>query len=469
MSTAPTLTPTPMRAPTFWTAVLLLAALASAPASRAQPSDFSAVDALVRSSLPELGGGAELLVLQHGAVVFREQYGTWDSTAAVPIASATKWLSAGVLMSLVDEGRLSLDAAAVEYVPSFGGDKAGITVRQLFSHTSGLQRENNAVLNSGTITLAEAADALALVPVAAPPGRDFAYGGVSMQVAGRVAEVAGGGPLPSGAAWDSLFARRIARPLGMRRTDYDLVGGVTPGPTDNPRIAGGAQSTAADYARFLQMLLDGGLYRGTRVLSQAAVDTMLADQTRGARIVASPYIGLSQLVGMPELARTRYGVGVWREVVDTSTGRLLEASCQGAFGFSPWIDVDRDVVAVLAIGGRLADAFPTYIELKGLVRAAVPLTTAAEGTAGPTALSLGVGPNPSRGGARVSFRLPEGGPVRLVLYDLLGREVRVLLDGGLPAGPHDVRLDTAHLPVGLYVLRITAGSDRATARVSVVR
>jgi CubicO group peptidase (beta-lactamase class C family) len=87
------------------------------------------------------------------------------------------------------------------------------------------------------------------VALAAPPATQFAYGGLSMHVGGRMAEVA------SGQLWDALFAQRIAIPLGMTHTEYEGLG-----PSNNPRIDAGARSSLDDYGRFLEMLLGGGVF-----------------------------------------------------------------------------------------------------------------------------------------------------------------------------------------------------------------
>ena len=102
----------------------------------------------------------------------------------------------------------------------------------------------------------------------------------------------------------------------------------------------------------------------------------------------------------------------------------------------------------------------TYVEVRGAVSAD---ETAAAG------VSLGVPrPNPTAGAARLAFTLGETGPVRLTLHDALGREVRVLASGTLSAGPHEAAVP-AGLPPGVYVVRLPAGPDSRTTRLTVVR
>jgi hypothetical protein len=78
-------------------------------------------------------------------------------------------------------------------------------------------------------------------------------------------------------------------------------------------------------------------------------------------------------------------------------------------------------------------------------------------------------PNPARGQVTLGFALAEAGPVRLALYDVLGREVAVPLSAPLGAGPHEVTVPTSGLGAGVYVVRLEAGGEVASSRITVVR
>ncbi len=439
-----------MRVPRSTVRALVLVAglLSAAPQTRAQ--DVGAVTRLLQDSLPRLGGG-ELILVGPAGVTYRRSVGTWDSTRALPIASATKWLSGALLMTLVDDGSLRLDDPVARWLPAFTGAAGTMTVRQLFSHTSGLPGESPCVRNAAT-TLAACVDAIAGIPLFAPPGTRFAYGGTSMHVAGRIAEVAGGAP------WDSLFARRIARPLGMRQTAYEN----RARPTDNPHIGGGAWSTASDWSRFLQMLLARGTYGTRRILSPAAVEALVADQTGGAAIVYTPYTQYAYLD--PTLPATRYGIGNWRERV-AADGTLARSSSQGAFGWSPWVDWATGTAGVLAVFDELPRVMPTYVHLHRLLGGAVTAVPLTDGPA-PVDPVLSVTPNPSRGAPVFHVVLAAPGPVRLTVVDALGRTVGVVFDGALGAGTHRFPGATALRP-GLYVARLhTPGGAQSQAFVA---
>ncbi|HEY1068193.1 MAG TPA: serine hydrolase domain-containing protein, partial [Pirellulales bacterium] len=154
----------------------------------------------------------------------------------------------------------------------------------------------------------------------------FSYGGLSMQVAGAVAEVA------TGEQFIDLFAERIAEPLGMANTSFVIASDT------NPRVAGGVESTASDYSRFMDMLANDGVDRvtGTRILTSAAVNEMLTRQTNdGQPIANSP------------ADNNYYGVGVWVNQL-TQAGPPVEALAAGARGFHSWIDQQNDLVFTFA-------------------------------------------------------------------------------------------------------------------------
>ena len=280
--------------------------------------------------------------------LLEQAVGTLTPVSQVAIASATKTLSAAVLMSLVDSRHVQLDDFVGQYLPEWNtGAKAAITLRMCFAHTSGMPN-GAAAISDDTITLRQAAAQLATLPLQSLPGAAFAYGGVSMHVAGAVCEVA------TGQSWATLFAQRVTAPLGMTATDFGAFG-----PTQNPRIAGGAQSTLRDYARFVAMLRNRGTWNGVQVLSAQSVDTMLTAQTVGIPVVGSPH---------PDNAP--YGIGIWIDRRDAQ-GRTLLASGVGAFGFAGWVDRVHDLSGTFAVRYLNQITYPYLERIYGEVDAAV--------------------------------------------------------------------------------------------------
>ncbi|MDQ2948240.1 MAG: beta-lactamase family protein, partial [Acidobacteriota bacterium] len=119
----------------------------------------------------------------------------------------------------------------------------------------------------------------------------------------------------------------------------------------NCRIAGGLYGTLDDYGRFLQMQLAGGSFAGKRILSRESTLLMRTDQVHAAAIAYSPF-----KMAFPD-EPTRYGFGTWLNSVD-GHGVGISVSDGGAYGTRPWIDFDRDLIAV----------FFTQTPLRGIFR-----------------------------------------------------------------------------------------------------
>ncbi len=298
--------------------------------------DFSTIEKLLIEGLPETDNVVGLSVIdREGEVVYKQSFGEWNGSTDVPvmIASATKWFSAAALMSLVDDGILSLDTTVGEHFPQFTGAAAGITLRQCFSHTSGLWGTLFLWPATESHTLADVPDRLAAEELHAEPGEALLYANMGMQLAGAVAQKV------TGKSWESLFAERVGAPCGLTATEYKPLGGMS------LDVGGTISTTLDDFTAFVAMLHAKGVAAdGTRVLSEAAVDTMQTDQTRGARIERSAYRPYRKLD--EEFGDARYGVGCWLEDIDPATGRAGFASSGGAFGAMPFIDRRRGFAGV---------------------------------------------------------------------------------------------------------------------------
>ncbi|HEU0051571.1 MAG TPA: serine hydrolase domain-containing protein [Longimicrobium sp.] len=332
--------------------VLLEAACERSPTSAAGSCDarflplVERMDSLVAvRRLP----GAAIYLSRGDDVLCDRAVGGYGPDEVVPIASASKWLTAATLLNLVDEGRVELDAPVSARLPGFEDDKAAITLRQLLSHTSGIERGDLCVTSRFT-TLEECAAKIAQAPLDYVPGREFRYAGASFTVAGRLAEVA------AGKTWAELFDERIRRPLEMETTEWP--------DTRNPTLSTAAWSSARDYAKLLRMIADGGSWRGRRILSPAAIAEMTRDE-----------VGTIPMTRTPRLDSRGYGLGMWRDEVGPG-GRALRVSGVGASGFLPWIDFERDLVGVIVIPPRDGDDVVWYrvaTEMQAEIRQLVPV------------------------------------------------------------------------------------------------
>lgn len=274
--------------------------------------------------------GAVVLIARNGKLVMFESYGFRDKDAKIVmtndaifrIASMTKPIVTLAAMMLMEEGKLTLADRVSTYIPAFADTKVAVakkkddgtnevvlepqfrpmTVHDLMRHTSGLtygaaganpvkQSYLDMKVNDRTQTNAEMADKLAKLSLLYQPGTTWEYS-MSTDVLGRVVEVASSMPL------DKFIEERITKPLKMGDTAFEVAAdkkarGAKPmreGPKNElPSIpdvtekftwrsgGGGMVSTAADYARFLQMFANGGQLDGVRLVSRKTIDLMTAD------------------------------------------------------------------------------------------------------------------------------------------------------------------------------------------------
>ena len=288
-------------------AFIVVTALLTAGATAQPAYDFSLVTslaegALIGQNVADPIRGFELLLMKDGTIVYDRAFGLWQIGQVGNADSATKTISGAVIMALVDSSPrpFSLATRLSDYIPEFTGAKRTITIAQAFSHMGGFG--NSSAVGDSTITLYQAALEIAAAPLRYFPGTNFSYGGVSMHAAGAVAEIAGQAP------WNTLYQQRIAAPLNLTRTRFVLTSPA------NPRIAGGCESNAAEFATFMEMLRRGGMHGATRVLSESAVNQMFTRQ---------PPVGVP-VANSPLNDSSDYGVGVWLDQRDAN-GRLVGA------------------------------------------------------------------------------------------------------------------------------------------------
>jgi CubicO group peptidase (beta-lactamase class C family) len=286
--------------------------------------------------------GAVVLVLRDGKPVYERAFGWSDKEAGrrmtvdtiFRIASQTKAITSAAILMLMEEGRLTLNTPVSQFIPGFRNAsvavrnengvsivpaRRAITIRDLLTHTAGVSYGTDMTVASqyearglgpaagyGWYTAdkdegtCDTMERLATLPFVAHPGEAFVYG-YNTDILGCVVERA------SGMSLDRFIAERITGPLGMTDTHFflpadkrDRLAAVySPGPdgtivrapdgargqghyVDGPRrnFSGGAGlvSTARDYARFLEMIRNGGALDGVRILSPRAVALMTTNQ-----------------------------------------------------------------------------------------------------------------------------------------------------------------------------------------------
>lgn len=328
--------------------------------------------------------GASGLIARDGKIVFRGYWGEMKPDSIVRMYSMTKAVTGVAAMTLYEEGKFSLTDPLSKYLPEFTHMTVGtarapadgpITVRDLFRHTTGLDyagpKDENGdpaykkieMLGGAPLVsfdLQEAVKRLATVPLNDQPGTRFRYG-YSIDVLGRLVEVLAGKPL------DQVFEERIFRPLGMKDTSFYVSeekwsrlatlyapkkeGGIQKSTGSAQEsfkkkpalLLGGAglTSTLDDYARFYQMLLNGGELDGVRILGRKTVELMRVDHLGGL-----PHAGPT----LPEWA----GFGL-TFAVNPGPGKSPELGSEGAYwwggaaGTSFWIDPKERLFGIFLI------------------------------------------------------------------------------------------------------------------------
>ncbi|MBV9565298.1 MAG: beta-lactamase family protein [Bradyrhizobium sp.] len=343
--------------------------------------------------------GAIVLIQQHGKPVFHESFGVQDVVSKAPITdktifrlfSMTKAITAVVSMQMLEEGKIRLDDPVSKYIPSFADVKVGVekkaedgtstlelvpphhvpTVLDLMRHTSGVtygfygdtlvrKAYRAANIYAGDFDLAEFAERIAKLPLQDQPGTLWNYGH-STDVLARVMEVAAGKSLYE------IEKEKLFDPLGMSDTGFFVTDPekqklmAQPVPNDSDfrvgRIndptkvkkwqsaSGGMVSTMADYARFTQMLLNGGTLDGKTYLQPATFKQMTTDQVGpGAGIGRDTFYfpGDGFGFGLGLAVRTDPG-----NAKPSPPGDLGELKWDGASGCYFVVDRKRDMFFVL--------------------------------------------------------------------------------------------------------------------------
>jgi CubicO group peptidase (beta-lactamase class C family) len=332
--------------------------------------------------------GAVLLIARNGKVAWLDALGFQERKSQTPmqtdsifrIASMSKPITSTAIMLLAEEGKLDIGAPVAQYLPEFremtvGVEKAApkraMTVQDLLRHTSGLTygifgnspvdelyRKSNMFASK---SLAEMVTTIAHLPLAHQPGEFWEYS-VSADVLGRIVEVAGGMDL------DAFVAARITGPLHMTDTgfylnrsqaarlahaDAALMTIGSPDPTVKPAIlsgGGGMLSTAGDYARFCQMMLNGGELDGVRILSSKTVALMTSDQLPPSTDRHTSVAKILDAFGPTPEMGTSFGLG-FAVRVDSGRnpvpGSVGDFSWAGIYGTYFWVDPKEKLAAVL--------------------------------------------------------------------------------------------------------------------------
>ncbi|OCX53364.1 serine hydrolase [Mucilaginibacter sp. PPCGB 2223] len=351
----------------------LLVLLAITLYTRAQ-NRFAKVDAWLAANTQQMGGRAILLIFKDGHIVYTgaksdmsgmqkmfaqmvakrtgkpANLQDYTSTTQQPIASCSKWLSAALVMTFVEEGKLKLDDTVGKYLPVLTtAGKGSITLEQCLSHRTGIKApslmDDLAEMRKEQ-NMDDAIKDIAAMPIEGKPGTVFRYSNVGLQIAGAILEKISGKP------FEELFEQCIAKPLGMKNSDFGHAKVALP--------AGGGNSTPEDYINFLTMILNKGMFNGKRILSEKSIQLMQVDRIalNNTKVAYSP----------AEAGDVGYGFGEWVNKGASLTSPAVMVSSPGLFGSYPLIDNQRHYAAFLMTYYLRAEGKQKrYTELKQLI------------------------------------------------------------------------------------------------------
>jgi CubicO group peptidase (beta-lactamase class C family) len=300
-------------------------------------NNFSELDAILQQKQKLLGKDYVVMIWKKDdTLVYKKEVGEFNSKTQAPIASCSKWLTAAVVMSFVDEGKLSLDDKITKWLPEFAKyGKNYITIRHCLSHMTGIRSEPITLARllerKKYGSLEDEVNAFAAKDIQANPGEEFRYSNIGLNIAARICEII------SKRHFDVLARQRLFVPLGMRRTTF----GTLDGSAVNP--SGGALSTPEDYMHFLIMMMNKGIYQGKRILSEEAVNSLLTVHTIPELIKYAPKAAEG----------FNYALGAW--VAEEKDGKATVITSPGLFGTWPMIDYCRGYAYLFFVKNLLGE------------------------------------------------------------------------------------------------------------------
>ncbi len=367
--------------------------------------------------------GALTVVARHGKIVHFNVQGWADAEKKKPLkadtifrlASQTKPVTGVAVMIAFEDGKFLMNDPVSKYLPEFKDmtvytedglvdAESPITVRQLMSHTSGLtlhffdnpvskMYRENGVVSVVPLSLADYVKKVAEQPLLAQPGTAWNYS-TGMDVLGRLIEVW------YGTSYEEFLQARLFRPLGMKDTTFhvpmskkeriaqayvpDEKNGMAPLPDDHDwsvdkllthkraeKGGGGLMSTAADYMRFAQMLVNGGELDGVRILSPTSIKLMSANHLPES-------MGDSPLSSLGNYAFSMPGIGfgltvsvITDPVAAGMAGPAGQYGWGGAFSTDFWIDPESELVGMILTQLLPSGTYPTRARMQQMTYQAV--------------------------------------------------------------------------------------------------
>jgi len=356
--------------------------------------------------------GMTVMVVRRGQIGHFEAIGRQGPVATAPMAhntifrifSMTKPIVSVGIMMLLEEGHVLLSDPVAKFIPEFARQKVGVerngklelvpvqnpmTIQDLLRHTSGItydhtgnglvqQLYKNSPLRNRKITNAEHATMVAELPLICQPGAEWNYSR-STDILGRIIEIISGKPL------GAFLTERILAPLQMAETAFHtaaenagrLAEAFPNDPWSGEKVqlfdmlekpvmesgGGGLVSTTMDYARFCQMLLNGGTLDGNRIIGRKTLELMASDHLAPEVKIQGALMPPGHGFGLGFAVRRQRGIAPF-------PGSVGEFFWSGRAGTFFWIDPTEELFAVFMMQGPEQRQYMRLL-LRDLVFAAV--------------------------------------------------------------------------------------------------
>jgi CubicO group peptidase (beta-lactamase class C family) len=310
--------------------LLILFQVADAQKKVVNAMELPDVDAFLKTNKKALGAAAVVVYKDDKVVFTTTNNDFFNAKTQAPIPGASKWFTAALVLTFVDEGKIKLDDPVSKYLPVMDKYmKSYITIRMCLAHTTGVENSKGSFLappKKKFDMLEEEINAYAAKEISNNAGTEFFYGNIGPNIAGRVLEVI------TKKSFDRLAQERLFRPLKMRATTFTDFDGKAINPS------GGAQTTATDMINFLTMILNKGMFENKRILSEASIAEMQKAQFTDKPVKYAP----------ESTAGLHHGLGAWLLEEDAG-GNGQVVSALGTFGSYAYLDNCRRYGAVILL------------------------------------------------------------------------------------------------------------------------
>lgn len=314
--------------------------------------DTAAISDKLNRSAKQLGKDFAVLIQKEGKTIYKKENTEFNLKTQGEAGAISQMLTAAVVLTYVQEGKLSLDDKVSDYLPFFTKySKSYITIRHCLTHQTGVQGDKLFQKSKHKTLEDEAMNIASRREIETNPGTEFKYSAIGYSLAGRVLEVI------SKKSFDRIAQDRVLRPLGMRGSTF-----ANENFNAAPSPFSGARTTANDLSNFLSMLLNKGKFNNKQVLTEESVNTLLSLQ-----------VPAGQLKNVPKgFENYPYTLGAWSldELPKESAVTLAAPSFSG-----PWAMADLSRGYTLVIMTKDLASPPSkefYLDLKNILDQGLP-------------------------------------------------------------------------------------------------